>query len=242
MTAEGDTLSSALDLIRTSSQPDLLPLLRRIADAYGLLHVAYLATNLPQIAQQKPYVSATYPQAWIERYQDQGYVRIDPVLKSGFRSLLPIDWSNLDKASFSTRRLFAESKEFGVGTNGLTIPIRGNFGERAVLSITSELGLRDWAAQVQCLARDFQIIAHNIHHKLLQNNGLILSQSDLSPREVECLQWAARGKTVFETAVILGISERTVRFYLDIARHKLDAANIAHSVARGIGFGIISAG
>ena len=111
MTAEGDTLSSALDLIRTSSQPDLLPLLRRIADAYGLLHVAYLATNLPQIAQQKPYVSATYPQAWIERYQDQGYVRIDPVLRSGFRSLLPIDWRDLDRASFSTRRLFAESKD-----------------------------------------------------------------------------------------------------------------------------------
>lgn len=43
----------------------------------------------------------------------------------------------------------------------------------------------------------------------------------LSIREQECLVWAARGKTSWETGVILGISERTVNFHLQNACRKL---------------------
>ncbi|MBY3123131.1 helix-turn-helix domain-containing protein [Rhizobium laguerreae] len=35
----------------------------------------------------------------------------------------------------------------------------------------------------------------------------------LSPREKECLLWIAQGKTSWETAVIMGISENTVAFH-----------------------------
>jgi DNA-binding CsgD family transcriptional regulator len=52
----------------------------------------------------------------------------------------------------------------------------------------------------------------------------------LSPRERECLQWIAEGKTYWECAMILGLSEHTVRCYLESARHKLGAANNSHAV------------
>ena len=59
---------------------------------------------------------------------------------------------------------------------------------------------------------------------------LALDEPELSPRERECLLWIAEGKTYWETAMILGLSEHTVRCYLESARHKLGAANNTHAV------------
>ncbi|TIT70729.1 MAG: helix-turn-helix transcriptional regulator, partial [Mesorhizobium sp.] len=40
-------------------------------------------------------------------------------------------------------------------------------------------------------------------------------------REYECLQWAARGKSAWDIAGILGITRRTAAFHLDNAKKKL---------------------
>ena len=53
----------------------------------------------------------------------------------------------------------------------------------------------------------------------------------LSPRQVECLEWAAQGKTIIEISMILGISLASVKSYLDAARYRLNAVNVTHAVA-----------
>ncbi|WP_157125763.1 helix-turn-helix domain-containing protein [Pandoraea norimbergensis] len=62
----------------------------------------------------------------------------------------------------------------------------------------------------------------------------------LTPRETECLQWAAAGKTAWETSRILAISERTATFHLTNAVKKLGATNRRAAVARAIGLGLIA--
>ncbi|MEM6652219.1 MAG: helix-turn-helix transcriptional regulator [Pseudomonadota bacterium] len=52
----------------------------------------------------------------------------------------------------------------------------------------------------------------------------------LSSREVECLQWLALGKTLYEAATILGISERTLRFHVRNARERLGVATTVQAV------------
>lgn len=52
----------------------------------------------------------------------------------------------------------------------------------------------------------------------------------LSSREVECLQWLASGKTLFEAATILGISERTLRYHINNARERLGVATTVQAV------------
>lgn len=61
----------------------------------------------------------------------------------------------------------------------------------------------------------------------------------VSPRERECLLWSARGKTSFEIATILSLSEHTVNHYLTNATGKLDAANRAHAIVKAIRLGVI---
>jgi DNA-binding CsgD family transcriptional regulator len=61
----------------------------------------------------------------------------------------------------------------------------------------------------------------------------------LTAREREVIAWAARGKTVIDTAQILGISPETVEGFIKQALRKLDASNKTHAVAKSIALGII---
>ena len=62
----------------------------------------------------------------------------------------------------------------------------------------------------------------------------------LSRREVECLHWAAAGKTTTEMAKILDLSEYTVNHYLSRATRKLDSVNRVQTVAKAIRAGLIN--
>ena len=62
-----------------------------------------------------------------------------------------------------------------------------------------------------------------------------LDASDvLTQRERQCLAWAARGKTVADTAILVAIAPRTVVFHLENARRKMRATSIAHCVAEAL--------
>jgi len=62
-------------------------------------------------------------------------------------------------------------------------------------------------------------------------NGIQTQETGiLSSREVECLQWLASGKTLFEAAIILGISERTLRYHISNARERLGVATTVQAI------------
>ena len=62
---------------------------------------------------------------------------------------------------------------------------------------------------------------------------------ELSNRVLECLNWAAAGKTSGEIAVIVSLSEHTVNHYLNSCCKKLDCVNRTQAVARAIRMRII---
>ena len=99
-----------------------------------------------------------------------------------------------------------------------------------MVSITSDASDRDWRHLRLYYMRDFQMLALHMHQAILRLEGQRMETASLSPRERECLSWVAEGKTAWETAIILGLSEHTVRCYLESARHKLGAANNTHAV------------
>ncbi|WP_198020980.1 helix-turn-helix transcriptional regulator [Mesorhizobium sp. LNJC391B00] len=54
----------------------------------------------------------------------------------------------------------------------------------------------------------------------------------LSRREMECLKWAARGKTAWEIGRILGISRSTAAYHRDNARKKLGVKTAIQAAVR----------
>jgi len=68
------------------------------------------------------------------------------------------------------------------------------------------------------------------------------SGSRLSKREVECLRWAAIGKTDLEISMIMSRSRATVRFHIHNASTKLDAVNRSQTVFKASQLGYIALG
>ncbi|WP_374283678.1 helix-turn-helix transcriptional regulator, partial [Novosphingobium sp.] len=64
----------------------------------------------------------------------------------------------------------------------------------------------------------------------------------LTRREVQCLRWAAAGKTDSEIGIILDVSVSTVRFHLRNAAAKLGATGRAQSIQLAAGLGYVGAG
>jgi len=63
----------------------------------------------------------------------------------------------------------------------------------------------------------------------------------LIKREVECLRWAAIGKTDQEIAEIIHLSHATVRYYIQQAGHKLSSVNRAQTIFKAGQLGYLGA-
>jgi LuxR family transcriptional activator of conjugal transfer of Ti plasmids len=133
------------------------------------------------------------------------------------------------------RRFFEEAASFGI-QGGVTIPIHGGFGGIAAFTLATD----DRSLCPERLVTSSRDVLHLIglyfhaHLAARQSRQTPLADPVLSPRERQCIAWAARGKTASDTAVLMGISPRTVAFHLENARHKLDATSIAQCVAEAL--------
>ncbi len=239
-TFDADFDLSVSELETISSELDLKALLNRLLKRYGLKHAVYHAVALPGIPESNPLLLLTYPDEWVARYVSRNYFVVDPVVAAAMNSLLPIDWNSLDLSGRAARQVFGEAAELGIGSHGLTFPIRGARGDNALFTVTSDVSQRDWQTLRKAYVRDFQILGHFVHGKVLEiHHGITPPHKSLSPRERECLHWAAQGLINKEIAGRLGISERVVRAYFESARHKLGCLNRGHVLARAVSLRII---
>lgn len=217
----------------------------QLQEKYGLANVAYYAHTLPAQPADACILWTTYLEEWQKHYFENQYQRIDPVIAIDRSSLLPVDWDCIPRNSKAIKSFFGEAAEFKVGANGLAIPVRGPKGDRAIFAITSNAPKTEWEKIRKHALPDFVAAANFVHQSAMQETGIYSAVSDafrLSPREIECLRWAAAGKSFKDISCILNISERVTRAYLDTARHKLNALNVTHAVSRAIGMGLIAPG
>ena len=227
---------------RAETLPELQNAVEALIEPYGLQHVVYHALRIPQADISHVAMVFTYPEDWIKHYLSRRYYSIDPVVRAGERGIIPFDWSSLDRSSRAVRRLFDEAADAKIGINGLSVPLRGPGGDHALFTVTSDLPEADWRALKHSYMRDMQLIAVYVHGCVLRLIGPAAPDPgrSLSSRERECLQWAAAGKTIEDTATILNLSTGMVRNYLDSARHKLGCLTKPQAVARALQLGIIS--
>lgn len=166
-------LSLTLGELQTLSEPgELSGALHAVRTRYGLSHMTFIVVRRGAGPSAAPYYCSTYPEEWIATYFANDYLAIDPVIDIARWGLLPVDWSTLDQRASRVRRLFDEARAYGVGPNGLTVPIRGANGERCLFSVTSEWSGSDWLALCAANLHDLHILSHYLHEKVLTLSGL----------------------------------------------------------------------
>lgn len=122
---------------------------------------------------------------------------------------------------------------------GVTVPVRRAGKTGYVSWCTRERG------RLQSRYRTTLSAVHLISHTFLRQIDCLVppghdgATGPLTRRELECLTWAARGKTTSEIADLLHRSAETVEFHLSNAMSKLAARNRAHAVAIACVRGII---
>ena len=79
-------------------------------------------------------------------------------------------------------------------------------------------------------------------HQLRKDLTAGSARASLTDRERGVLAWAARGKTVADTAVILAILPEIVETHLRNAMRKLGASNKTHAAVMALKLGLIDAG
>jgi LuxR family transcriptional regulator, activator of conjugal transfer of Ti plasmids len=200
--------------------------LRDFAEASGFEHFAYVCLRATDSL-----ALTSYPVAWQERYLDQNFKILDPVITIAKRTMRPFTWSGSEMRHLSAveRSFFGEADAFGI-RSGISIPIPASFGRLAMITLASGRPKAD-PVVVHDLVRAATAVAF-VHVNLIRASANLLRTPEfrLSARETTCMSWASFGKTMAETASMLGIAENTVRFYLVQARDKLGANNITHAV------------
>lgn len=193
---------------RFQETKDVKAFLNSITATGVVSNVTYLGVSLPKADIAEPYILTTYPQEWQRHYLERRYFSVDPAISAGMSGLLPFDWHSTVELDQPSARFFNEAVEFGLGWNGLSIPIRGAHGDKALFSINSPLLDRDWDHFKGQHVGELTIFAYLFHLRVLEFEGISPAPQKrfVRPREREVLQWAARGKSSWETARILGLS------------------------------------
>lgn len=177
---------------------------------------------------------STYPQAWLRRYAEQKYQWLDPVIE-GVRAFdAPFEWDAAPaNSSVAQRQLFDEAAQFGIRC-GFVIPFREPGHPIAAMSIVASEPLVAFQRSIQANRATLQLMAVfvHLHARRILSTGRVVAGVKLSQRELECLRWAARGKSAWEIGRILGIARRTAAFHLENAKAKLGVRTICQAVAR----------
>lgn len=214
---------------------------QKIADFYQVDFVTLHLFRSGEDAQNKPYVRTNYPDAWVSRYLLNDYVRIDPVLRMAEQIAGPFCWSTITPQAEQVE-MMQQAAKHGLGQTGFSVRHVDAIGRRSVLSFNAHdaKGDRTWEAHLPQMRDGLINLAHLMHHLALKE--IYVEGEDLpklSPREIECLKWTAEGKAHKDIALILDLSEHTVRGYLKDARMKLDCVTLAQAVSRASSFGLI---
>ena len=233
-----------MELIDLAASPegqhDFVHFLDHICGSLELDYASYASANP---VSGKIVAFTTYPDSWKQHYMNQGLHLSDPTLQTAARSIAPVDWSRLERNDAFTN-IFSQAHDFGMPDVGMTVPIRGPFGETGLLSVTSSISPQKWGAMKKRIIADLQLSAVYLHDHVMKSDRLlgILSQPSLSTRESEILQWVALGKSQQDIGDILCISPRTVEVHLRSSREKLTATTTTQAVGRAISMGLIYPG
>lgn len=237
--SELETTDAIRDFVHASIEP------------LGFRDFAYHVIQTPDldnIRTRQAWGISSYPEEWVRHYVANGYVNDDPVIARVYEERAPFIWSDSvskDDLSKNQRKLLDDAAGAGI-TDGITIPLQSRAGETASLSLiphnlsAESLHSRERINLVHLMAEYIHGHAARIVTAEALTSSSKRRKSLLSPRESEALTWVARGKSTWEISKILAISEKSVEFYLESVKHKLQATNRTQAVVKAIVLGLIS--
>lgn len=191
------------------------------------------STRTPQTSLEM--IGSHYPKEWVQHYQRRDYALTDPVHRAAFFQSAPYRWHDIIDLTKADHRFLGEASEAGLPA-GLSVPVHQSDGSILLFNLAGPLHSVNSAinSRLACLmSAQFNFELHRL--------GLIHSRRAarlLTPCQIECLTWVARGKTSAEIGEILGCSHYTVDYHVKKAMEALNicgrTAAAVHAAVQGL--------
>jgi DNA-binding CsgD family transcriptional regulator len=181
------------------------------------------------------------PTRFLESFRDPVLGRRDPVMQYCRTHGVPITWDQGTYVRHGAADLWEHQAAFGY-TTGIAMALHLPEGRHFFLGVDRDQRLPDDAAELQRLVADLQlfaVFAQDAAMRVLLPEPLQPERPALTPRELEALRWTMEGKTAWEVAAIMGISERTAVLHLTNATHKLGCTGKHQAVLKALRLGLI---
>lgn len=181
------------------------------------------------------------PDAYRDAFEDPSNCGVDPVLQHCKRHSIPIIWDQRTYVDAGVGEKWEAQAKFGYRT-GIGIALHLPEGRHFVLGVDRNEPLPTSAYELTRIVADLQlfaVLAQEASQRILLPAPPQPDLPSLTPRELESLRWTMEGKTAWELANILGISERTAGLHLNNATHKLGCVNKHQAVLKALRLGLI---
>jgi DNA-binding CsgD family transcriptional regulator len=186
-----------------------------------------------------------------ERWWEDGRLALTSPIPRACRYESEPFWCNQSGAVTVSRNNYLEDLNFTDFTQFsrakalIVVPAHLSFGQIAAASLSPFDRCCDDLSDLFAHHGDFlgaltrRFLASYVN--TMRTKQWIPSDCRLSKREVECLRWAAIGKTDKEVSLILSLSHATVRYHVQRAGEKLNAVNRSQAVFKAGQLGYLGA-
>jgi len=213
------------DAMRASSVAQLFEKIVTVSHQLGFEYVAYGSRQRFPLTRQRLFLVSNYSDAWKSTYASKRYLEIDPYVAKCLKSQQPVVWDECLKTQQPEFWDDAQSHGLTDGWGQALADCKSQglvtFARSGETITPYELKKKQaalwWLGHITHMG-----MGRLFHHA---NSPREQTQTQLSQREREILQWTADGKSSDDIAVILGISQRTVNFHIDHSIKKLDCQN-----------------
>ena len=198
--------------------------------------IAYLAVNIPIATHRNRYLHCAYSDTRVKQAISPKRIETSRLVEADLR--WPHHANSADTTPGAADNAAAARTQAGLQET--IVPLRPLRDEFAVFGICGDVSSELPRGGAAPIPREFQILANYFHQHIMRIYGHDAAREMImSARELDCLKWIAEGKTAWEVSVILGISERTVRFHLNSAREKMNCATTTQAVAKAVAQNLI---
>ncbi|WP_454852717.1 helix-turn-helix transcriptional regulator [Rhizobium binxianense] len=209
---------------------------------YGLLRYPRQGIDPRGVA-----LASRWPDKWLQVYAAKKYVLIDPTVRYLAYAQRPFRWRESmaafrkDAHQRRMEQMMVDAFDHGL-EDGYVFPIHGRDG------ILGSLSLGGHAIELSPVEISlFEAAARKAFWRLLdlrrESQALetvLLTEAQLTRREMEILHYLAEGMTSMEISKLLKISNHTVDWYMNGLQDKLKAKNRQQAVALAFRHGLIT--
>jgi DNA-binding CsgD family transcriptional regulator len=181
------------------------------------------------------------PTGYRDTFLDRNVGKKDPVAQHCKAKSVPIIWDQSTYTKSDRGDMWERQARFGYKV-GISLALHMPEGKHFLIGVDRDQPLPKDPMEVTRMVASLQLFAVHAQEAAMRILAPIAGESgvpSLTPRELETLRWTMEGKTAWEVANVLGISERTAVLHANNAVHKLGCVNKHQAVLKALKLGLI---